>query len=130
LDAGGDDYLPKPYELSVFLARVDALLRRASLIPDTLEIGLLKLDTASGAAFLNGSDMLLSKKEYSLLQLFAQYPGKTLSAEYIYEKVWGQNMTGDDSALRNMAYKLRKKLESSGYTITSERGEGYILERE
>jgi len=130
LEAGGDDYLTKPYDLSVFLKRVEALLRRASIVPDTIMIGSLRLDPSSGKAFLNGEDMILSQKEYALLQLFAQYPDKTISADYLYEKVWGHGMVEDDSSLKNMTYRLRKKLEGSGYTITAERGEGYIFERE
>jgi len=130
LETGGDDYLTKPYDLDIFLARMETLLRRASLLPETLAIGLLKLDTASGTAFLNGEDMLLSKKEYSLLQLFVQQPEKTMSAEYIYEKVWGQEMLDSTETLKATIYRVRKKLEGSGYTITSERGEGYIFENE
>jgi len=130
LEAGGDDYLTKPYDIDIFLARLETLLRRASLLPETLAIGLLKLDTASGTAFLNGEDMLLSKKEYSLLQLFMQHPEKTMSAEYIYEKVWGQEMLANTDTLKVTIYRVRKKLEGSGYTITSERGEGYIFENE
>ena len=130
ISAGGDNYLTKPYDLDVFVAQVAALLRRSSLIPETLSVGLLKLDTASGMAFLNGEDMLLSKKEYSLLQLFVQHPDKTMSTEYLFEKVWGLGMSIDNSALRNMVYKLRKKLEGSGYTVSSERSEGYVFEQE
>jgi len=130
ISAGGDNYLTKPYDLDIFVAQVAALLRRSQLIPESLSAGLLKLDTASGMAFLNGEDMLLSKKEYSLLQLFVQHPDKTMSTEYLFEKVWGLGMSIDNGALRNMVYKLRKKLEGSGYTVSSERSEGYIFERE
>ncbi|MCL1829540.1 MAG: response regulator transcription factor [Oscillospiraceae bacterium] len=130
LEAGGDDYLTKPYELSVFLKRVEALLRRASLVPDILEIGPLELEPASARAFLNGEDMVLSQKEYTLLQQFVQRPEITVSAGYLYEKVWGREMAGDAGSLKTMIYRLRKKLEGSGYTITAERGEGYIFERE
>ena len=130
LEAGGDDYLTKPHELSVFLKRVEALLRRASLIPDALTLGPLKLDTASGTAYLNSVDMALAKKEYSLLQLLAQHPEKLLGKEYIYEKVWNQDWLDGDSALINTVHRLRKKLAGSGYTITSERNEGYCLEKE
>jgi len=129
LEAGGDDYLPKPYDLSVFLTRVEALLRRASLMPDTLEIGALKLDTASGTAFLNGEDMLLARKEYSLLQLFVQNPFKTFSAECLYEKVWKQEIAGDDGALKKAVSRLRAKLAGSEYTIIASRREGYHFEQ-
>jgi len=130
LEIGGDDYLPKPYDLTVFLRRVDALLRRASLIPETVVLGSLKLEPASGRAYVDSRDMVLSQKEYSLLQQFVQHPDKTLGSEYLYEKAWGQEMFEGDNSLRNMVYRLRKKLEGSGYTITSERNEGYILEEE
>jgi len=130
LEAGGDDYLTKPYDLSVFLMRVEALLRRASLVPDTLEIGPLKLDPASGRAFIDGTNVTLSQKEYSLLSQFVQHPNMILSAEYLYEKVWGQEMFEDDNSLKVAVSKLRSKLADSGYTITSSRGEGYYIERE
>jgi len=130
LEAGGDNYLAKPHKLSVFLKYVEALLHRASLVPDTIKIGSLTLEPASCRALMNGEDMLLSQKEYALLQLFVQRPEKILSAEYLYEKAWGQEMGGDDSALRSAMKRLRKKLVNSGYMIVSERGEGFVLERE
>jgi len=88
-ELGSDDYLTKPYDLSIFLMRVETLLRRASAIPETLEFGTLKLFPTSGIALLDDQDMLLSQKEYSILQLLVQNTEKILSAEYIYEKVWG-----------------------------------------
>jgi len=130
LKAGGDDYLPKPYELQVFLMRVQALLRRASLMPETLGIGPIKIDTASNRAYLNGGDMDLRAKEISLLEQFIQHPEKILSAEYLYKKVWGQEMTGDDNVLKVTISTLRSKLAGSGYTIIASRGEGYCFERE
>jgi DNA-binding response OmpR family regulator len=129
LATGGDDYLTKPYELPVFLMRVEALLRRASLMPNTLGIGTIRIDTASGRAYINGEDMCLQQKEYSLLQQFIQNPNKVMSAEALYEKVWGLKMIGDDNALKKVISKLRKKLEDSGYTIVASRGEGYCFER-
>jgi len=74
--------------------------------------------------------MLLSKKEYSLLQLFVQHPGKTMNTDYLFEKIWGFGMPVDNTALRTMVCKLRKKLEGSGYTVASERSEGYVFEQE
>jgi len=128
-ETGSDDYLTKPYDLSVFLMRVQTLLRRASSIPDTLEYGSLQLFPAAGRALLDGEDMLLSQKEYSILQLFVQYPGKILSAEYLYEKVWGQEMIEKDNSLKVVISKLRTKLADSKFTVTASRGEGYYLEQ-
>ena len=128
LEAGGDDYLPKPYVLPVFLTRVEALLRRASIIPDKLSIGPITIDTASNRAYINGVDMSLPPKELSLLRLFMQYPEKTMCAEFLYEKVWGQKMLGDENSLKRAVSTLRAKLEDSNYTIVASRGEGYSFE--
>ena len=130
LEAGGDDYLPKPYDLSVFLMRLTALLRRASLIPETVGVGPIKVDLASNKAYLNGEDMGLSQKEASLLQQFVQYPEQILSTEYLYQKVWGQRMLGQEVSLKVAISKLRTKLMGSGYVIVALRGEGYCFERE
>jgi len=126
---GSDDYLTKPYDLSVFLMRVETLLRRADAIPDTLEYGEITLMPIAGRALLNGEDMLLSQKEYAILQLFIQNPNKILSAEYLYEKVWGHEMIEKDNSLKVAISKLRNKLAGSHYTVTASRGEGYYIER-
>jgi len=129
-DLGTDEYLVKPYEdIEIFRMRVENLLRRASAVPDTLEYGAIKLFPASGIAELDGVDMLLSQKEYSILQLLVQNTDKLLSSELIYEKVWGQEMLEGDSSLKVTIAKLRKKFADSDYTITASRGEGYYLER-
>jgi DNA-binding response OmpR family regulator len=90
----------------------------------------LGLNPLSGQAFLNGADLLLSKKEFSLLLLFAQNEDKTMSAEYIYEKAWGQDMNNDIRALKTQICKLREKIEGSGYIIPAVRGVGYRFEKE
>jgi len=128
-EKGGDDYLTKPYDLSVFLMRVEALMRRVATVPDVLEYGAFKLYPVSGRAVLDGEDMLLSQKEYSILQLFVQHPDKILSAEYLYEKVWGQKMVETDKSIKVAISKLRTKMSDSVYTVTASRGEGYYLER-
>jgi DNA-binding response OmpR family regulator len=129
LEFGGDDYLPKPYDLSVFLMRLNAMLRRASLIPETLELGNIKIDVSSSKAYVNGSDMHLQQKEIAILQQFAQHPGETLTGEHLYEKVWGQKLFGADSSLKVAISKLRTKLESNGYTIRTFWGEGYSFDK-
>ena len=128
-ETGSDDYLTKPYDLSVFLMRVETLLRRADAIPDTLEYGEITLLPIAGRALLKGEDMLLSQKEYAILQLFIQNPDKILSAEYLYEKVWGHEMIEKDNSLKVAISKLRNKLTNSHFTVTASRGEGYYIER-
>jgi len=128
LEAGGDDYLPKPYELSVFLMRVKALMRRANYIPERVEVGPIRVDTASNKVYVFNEDINLQIKEAALLRIFMQQPGTSFKADYLYEKVWGQAMHGDDNALKVAVSKLRTKLAASGYTIYAHRGEGYSFE--
>ena len=129
-ETGGDDYLTKPYDLNVFLARVDALLRRTRIVPETISFGPLKLNTVSRAAFSGNDDLLLSNKEYSLLQMLVQHPDEIISAEKLYVRVWGQDIPDNPDSLKTIVSRVRKKLEGTGYTITAERGEGYVFERE
>lgn len=131
LAAGGDDYLAKPYDTNVLLSRIDAIMRRAYAVPEQLGIGRITIDMASKRAFVDGKDLGLNIKEYSLLEQFVQYPEKVMSAEYLYEKVWGQKMFGDENALKNRLSILRKRLDetSAGYTITTVRHKGYYLEK-
>ena len=128
LKAGGDDYLTKPYDFSELLARVEALLRRAARVPETIVNGALTLDPLAGQAFMNGEDLLLAQKEFALLLLFVQHESKILSAEYVYEKVWGTVTAGDKNTLQATISKLRKKIALSGHDVTTLRGQGYIFE--
>ena len=128
-ETGSDDYLTKPYDLSVFLMRVEALLRRSATVPETLEYEVFTLYPLASRALLSGEDMLLSQKEYVILQLFVQNPGKILSADYLYTKAWGYEMHENDQSLKVAISKLRSKMTDSDFTVTASRGEGYYLER-
>jgi len=130
LRLGANDYLSKPFEYEVLLARVEAMLRNVEQMPERITRGALTIHLLSGQAFVNGVDMLLTQKEYALLLLFARHEGRSISAEYLYEKVWGQLMNRDANAIRNQVSNLRKKLTGSGYTIASTRGEGYCFGKE
>ncbi len=129
LTAGGDDYLAKPYDFGVLMARVEALLRRSEQIPEKLTRDRLSLDVAAGVATLDGTDLLLTQKEFALLMIFTQNEERFISAEYLYEKVWKQPMLGDNQALKKTVFNLRKKIENSGWCIECSRGEGYCFER-
>ncbi len=130
LTAGGDDYLAKPYDFGVLLARVEALLRRAQQVPEHIHKGRLRLDVTADVATLDCHDLLLSQKEFALLLTFIQNEERFISSEYLYEKVWKQPMTVDSNALRSTLKRLRAKLEGSGYRITLSKGEGYQFEKE
>ena len=129
LRAGGDDYLPKPFKFEILEARIEALLRRAARVPETVAKGSLKLDIAANQAFLDGLDMLLTQKEFSLLLLFMQHEGRMMSAEYLYEKVWKLPLNDDARTVKYHVSNLRKKLFGSGYSITAKRGEGYCFQQ-
>jgi DNA-binding response OmpR family regulator len=127
LEEGADDYLAKPYENKVLAARLEALLRRAALVPETVTKGALKLETYSGQAMLNGVDLNLTRKEFDIILLLAQNEDSLLSTESIYEKVWGQPLIDDNNAIRTVLSRLRTKIEHSGYVIEPLRGKGYIF---
>jgi DNA-binding response OmpR family regulator len=131
MESGCDDYMPKPHVFPVLYAKIEGLLRRASIVPDILEKGALKLDLHAGKAFIGGEDLLLAQKEFSLLLLFAQNQDKVMSAEYIYEKIWNAAIGNDKNALKNRISAMRKKLENgdSGYTISNVYGKGYCFEK-
>ncbi|WP_250229847.1 response regulator transcription factor [Anaeropeptidivorans aminofermentans] len=130
LTAGGDDYLPKPYDFGVLLARVEALLRRAQQVPERIQKGRLCLDVTADVATLDGADLLLTQKEFVLLLIFVQNEKRFIHSEYLYEKAWKQPMAGDSQALKKTVYRLREKIEGSGWHIDWSRGEGYCFEKE
>jgi DNA-binding response OmpR family regulator len=130
LDAGSDDYLAKPYNPVELRARVDALMRRAARVPETVVKGPLSLNPTTGQAFLNGADLTLTQREFALLMFLAQCEGKTISAETIYEKAWGAPMAGDKNTLQATVSALRKKIKASGYGVAGLRGQGYVFGQE
>ncbi|GHV11230.1 DNA-binding response regulator [Clostridia bacterium] len=130
LKLGANDYISKPFEYTVLLARIEAMFRNMEYVPETIVKGLLTLNIVAGQAFLNGTDMLLTQKEFALLLLFVQNEERAINAEYLYEKVWGVPMSGDSQAVTSAVSRLRKKLVGSGYGIYAERNEGYIFWRE
>ena len=127
IEEGGDDYISKPYDNNLLLARIDGLLRRVSRVPDNVRKGSLTLDTYSSKAYIDGGDLGLTSKEFDLLLLLTQSEDKLLKPEYVYEKVWSQPMLGDNSAVKTIISKLRRKIEPSGYDIETLYGKGYIF---
>lgn len=130
LKSGGDDYLTKPYDFKILLARIEALLRRSERVPERITKGRLTLDMSAAIAFMDGVDLLLTKKEFALLLIFVQNPERFIDREYLYEKVWKQPMTEDANALKSTIKRLRSKIEGSGWQIEWSRREGYCFEKE
>ena len=130
LDAGADDYMVKPFEIEELLARIRALLRRT--VVDrirVLEFGDLSLDSASRKAHRGDREIVLTAKEYALLDLFLRHPRQVLTREVIFDRVWDYDFGAESNVLDVYIRYLRQKLEEGGeprliYTV---RGVGYIL---
>jgi DNA-binding response OmpR family regulator len=128
LRAGGDDYLAKPYDDNVLLARIESLLRRTeSHVPKTLKKGRLSLDTIARRAYLDNNDLLLTQKEFACLLMLAQNEGHIISARTIYEQIWKQKLEANKNTLKTTISTLRKRIEPSGYAITVSREQGYTF---
>lgn len=130
LKLGANDYMSKPFTYEVLLARVEAMFRNVEQMPEVITKGKLALQMTSMIALLDGKDILLTQKEFALLLLFAQHEGETMSADYIYEKVWGCTANSDFRTVKFQVSRLREKLEGSGYIIAAVRGKGYRFEHE
>jgi len=125
--SGCDDYLAKPYSFEVLLVRVKNLLHGAERVPDAVSIGALKLDMLANRAYIDGEDLSLTDKEFAIIRLLVQSEGDVISADDVYERIWGQPMAGDRNALQVAITRLRKKIEPAGYNIISMRGKGYVF---
>lgn len=131
LDAGADDYLPKPFAMGELLARLRAMLRRRErYVPDVLELGNVALDPARFELRCGGRVQSLSKLEYQIMELLMRNPGMTFSAETLLERVWGCDSDAGVGAVWVYISYLRKKLTALGadVEIASRRGLGYSLE--
>jgi DNA-binding response OmpR family regulator len=129
LDAGGDDYLVKPFHLSELLARIRSHLRRvnATAAPEPpLEAGDLRVERSARRAWLGTQELSLRPKEFDLLALFVANAGIALTRERIMDEVWDTAWTGSTKTLDTHVLGLRNKLGAE--SITTLRGVGYRLE--
>ena len=136
LDAGADDYLPKPFDLEELLARIRALLRRVQPEPEhqgtppTLTLDDLRIDTAARRVWRNDTEVELTKTEYDLLELLVRNAGIVLDHTTIYERIWNYDFGPDSKNLAVYIGYLRRKTEIDGRPrlVHTVRGVGYIAQ--
>ena len=131
LDAGADDYLPKPFAMGELLSRVRAMLRRRdTYTPDVLSLTNLRLDQSRFMLETPSGSCNLSRLEYQLMELFMANPGITFSADSLLERVWGCDSEAEVGSVWVYISYLRKKLAAleADVEIRSKRGLGYSLE--
>jgi DNA-binding response OmpR family regulator len=131
LDCGADDYLVKPFDFGELLARLRALIRRGRhpMLPERLSIGLVALDTRSRRVWVRDREILLTGKEYALLEYLARRAGDVVSRADIAEHVWDEYYDPLSNVVDVYVQRLRRKLDRSGTesSIRTRRGEGYQL---
>jgi len=130
LEAGADDYLPKPFAFEELLARIKAVLRRRSLQTEGfIRISDLEIDVEKRQVRRGNRYIELTTREFDLLKLLAQHAGKPLRRDFIIQRVWGYQFEGETDPVKVYINFLRKKLNAGGEVdmISSVRGFGYVL---
>lgn len=131
LEAGADDYVPKPFAFEELLARIRAVLRRrSSQTEGVIQVGDLQVDIEKRQVRRGSRMVELTTREYDLLKLLAQYAGRPLSREFIVQHVWGYEFEGETDPVKVYINFLRRKLNAKGEKdlIHAVHGFGYRLE--
>lgn len=129
---GGDDYISKPFSIKEVAARVKAILKRAgnapAPLPTTIQIGDIRIELGTKSVTVNGQSLPLTKKEFEILSLMAQNPGRIFSREDILNRVWQNDGYVLERTVDVHITRLRKKLGEYGKIIVNRSGYGYCIE--
>jgi DNA-binding response OmpR family regulator len=138
LEVGADDYLAKPFRIRELLARVRAMLRRSERMatamskpdePDGIAYGPLRVSLEMRSAELTGAELDLTPKEFDLLALFMQNPGRAFSRDYLLQRIWGDDVYVTDRTVDTHVQRLRKKLGDEADLIRTVWGIGYRFQQ-
>jgi DNA-binding response OmpR family regulator len=132
LDAGGDDYLGKPFDIAELEARIRALLRRGDPTGATLQFGTVAFEPASRRLTVRGVDLELTVGELAVLELLLHRPGRIISKKHIFDSLYGGYNDASMSNIEVVVSRLRRKLSDAGAEVGIRvfRGMGYRLEKE
>jgi two-component system response regulator MtrA len=130
LESGADDYVTKPFEMPILVARIRAALRRAQLMDpaETLTLGSLRIDVPGHRVTMDDEQVSLTPTEFRLLLELARRPGQVFTREVLLERVWGYSYLGDSRLVDVAIQRLRSKLGDGGEganVIETVRGVGY-----
>ena len=135
LEIGADDYVTKPYRLRELVARIRAVLRRRETHDvdgdEVLVVGPIRMEVEARRCFVHGEEVKLRKKEFALLRLLMENPGRVMTREVLIDRVWGSDYVGDTKTLDVHIKRLRSLVEESPKSpthITTVRGVGYRFE--
>lgn len=133
MNMGGDDFIAKPFDMNVLIAKIQAILRRTydfSGQVTILEHRGAMLNTANASLTWNGQKIDLTKNDYRILQTLMEHKGKVVSRDLLMQRLWENDSFVDENALTVNIARLRKKLDAAGLTdfIVTKKGMGYIIE--
>lgn len=125
-ESGADDYITKPYTLSIIKVHIEAILKRAGKLKETMEYGNIRLELKSQNVYYNNEYIETTPKEFELLQYFMENQGIVLNRDQILDAVWGYYYVGDIRTVDTLVKQLRKKMKDSN-CIRSVYGVGYVF---